>query len=223
MKEIKIKHTDVFFTSDLHLAHDKEFIWKSRGFSSSEDHFEGMIKNWNKTVSETSDVFILGDTAFKDGGGEKISRLINSVKFNNLYLMPGNHPSGYSHLYKKALKENFPKVHEMELNVFPLAAKINKRNIIFLPNYFEIRILAVDVILCHFPIISHNKMQRNSIHLCGHSHHSNKITNMIGGQGKRLDVGVDYFKKPISWKEVLTILKDRDIDSWDHHSAKLEE
>ena len=32
-----------YFTSDLHIGHDKEFIWGSRGFSSLEEHDTEMM------------------------------------------------------------------------------------------------------------------------------------------------------------------------------------
>ena len=38
----------IWITSDLHLQHDKPFIYEARGFSSIQEHDEAIIKNWNK-------------------------------------------------------------------------------------------------------------------------------------------------------------------------------
>lgn len=58
-----------YFTSDLHIAHDKDFIWKARGFSSIEEHDTEILKRWNSTVTPDDTVYILGDLCM--GGNEK--------------------------------------------------------------------------------------------------------------------------------------------------------
>lgn len=35
----------IYFTSDLHFGHDKDFIYKSRGFNSIGDHDNTIIEN----------------------------------------------------------------------------------------------------------------------------------------------------------------------------------
>ena len=40
----------IYFTSDLHIGHDRDFIWKERGFSSVEKHNEEILKRWNEVV-----------------------------------------------------------------------------------------------------------------------------------------------------------------------------
>ena len=64
MYTITLKHTPeekVWFTSDLHLGHDKEFIWKARGFNSVGEMNETIIKNLQETVGENDYLYILGD------------------------------------------------------------------------------------------------------------------------------------------------------------------
>ena len=38
----------VFLTSDLHFNHDREFVWKVRGFDSVQEMNEAIIKNINR-------------------------------------------------------------------------------------------------------------------------------------------------------------------------------
>ena len=61
-----IKHTPeekVWFISDLHLGHDKEFVWKARGFNSVHEMNEAIIKNIKERVGENDYLYILGDLA----------------------------------------------------------------------------------------------------------------------------------------------------------------
>ena len=43
-----IMENNIWFTSDLHFCHDKEFLYKPRGFNSIEEHDTAIIQNWNK-------------------------------------------------------------------------------------------------------------------------------------------------------------------------------
>ena len=36
----------IWITSDLHFGHDREFIWKARGFNSIEEMNETIIQKW---------------------------------------------------------------------------------------------------------------------------------------------------------------------------------
>ena len=44
--------SDIFFTSDLHLNHNKGFIYEPRGFSNCHEHSLGIIDNINQVVKE---------------------------------------------------------------------------------------------------------------------------------------------------------------------------
>lgn len=57
-----------WFTSDLHIGHDKDFVWGARGFSSVEEHDKEILKRWNAVVSPNDTVYILGDLCM--GGNE---------------------------------------------------------------------------------------------------------------------------------------------------------
>lgn len=51
----------IYATSDLHLGHNRAFIYESRGFSSIEEHDQTIINNWNSVVNDNDTVYILGD------------------------------------------------------------------------------------------------------------------------------------------------------------------
>lgn len=42
----------IFVTSDLHIGHNKEFLYKPRGFSSIEEHDKALIENWNNLIKD---------------------------------------------------------------------------------------------------------------------------------------------------------------------------
>ena len=52
---------NIFLTSDLHFGHNKEFIYKVRGFNSIEEMNEAIIERWNSVVNNDDDVYVLGD------------------------------------------------------------------------------------------------------------------------------------------------------------------
>ena len=60
----------IWLTSDLHLFHNQEFIYKPRGFSSVEEMNEVIEQNWNGLVNDDDEVYILGDLRV---GGKKVS------------------------------------------------------------------------------------------------------------------------------------------------------
>lgn len=41
---------NTYFTSDTHFGHNKEFVFKERGFNSVEEMNAAIIKNWNSVV-----------------------------------------------------------------------------------------------------------------------------------------------------------------------------
>ena len=80
---------EIFFTSDLHFNHDKEFLWGPRGFKSSEEHDAAVIRNWNETVGNDDVVYVLGDImmgADYELGLKKLSQLNGTI-----IIIKGNH------------------------------------------------------------------------------------------------------------------------------------
>ena len=79
----------IFFTSDLHIGHNKDFIWKPRGFSSIEEHDTAIIRNWNSIVSYEDEVYILGDLCMSSNEYEwnRVFKVLNGKK----YFIHGNH------------------------------------------------------------------------------------------------------------------------------------
>ena len=58
--------TKVWLMSDLHLGHDRDFVWAKRGFSNVQEHNEALIENIKTCVGENDEFFILGDLTLGD-------------------------------------------------------------------------------------------------------------------------------------------------------------
>lgn len=79
---------DIFFTSDTHFCHQREFLWGPRGFSNVEEMNEAIVERWNKVVKPEDIVYHLGDTMLNDNekGIECFKRLNGQI-----FLIFGNH------------------------------------------------------------------------------------------------------------------------------------
>ena len=78
----------IYFTSDLHFCHDKEFLYKPRGFNSIHDMNRQIIKNWNATVQYSDDIYILGDIMLSnDDVGVALLHQLNG----RIHIILGNH------------------------------------------------------------------------------------------------------------------------------------
>lgn len=78
----------IYFTSDLHLFHDREFLYKPRGFDNVDDMVKVLIENWNNTVTDEDDVYILGDLMLNDN--DKGMEVLRQLK-GKLHIILGNH------------------------------------------------------------------------------------------------------------------------------------
>ena len=223
LKPIKISHDnkDIFISSDLHLNQSCDSwenpLWKSRGFYSKEDHFNGVIAKWNSICTDSSVCFLLGDTVFQDPKGEVFREVVKLLKYKKLYILQGNHNSGYKPVYDETLAHWHPDIAAKGLEVYPLEFCTGEKSVFFLPAYAEFLINGKQVACCHYPIVSHNNMRKFSLHLTGHSHDNLPLTSVKQGRGKRLDVGWDGWGRPISFEEIRAFLASRDIDAPDHH------
>jgi calcineurin-like phosphoesterase family protein len=83
----------IFVTSDLHFNHNREFVWKVRGFNAIDEMNETIVKNWNATVGKDDHVYVLGDLCL--GGGDLSVLAANKMLIESLngklHIIRGNH------------------------------------------------------------------------------------------------------------------------------------
>lgn len=56
----------IYFSSDLHFNHDKDFIYESRGFNNVSDMNQTIIKNFHSIIKPDDDLYLLGDNFLGD-------------------------------------------------------------------------------------------------------------------------------------------------------------
>lgn len=139
----------IYLTSDLHFNHNKDFIWKTRGFSNITDMNETIIRNWNSIVNYDDDVYILGDLILGDNeAGIKLLKRLNG----HLHIILGNHDTkDRTELYR-----TIGTVHGQGYRL----------------KYDDYRFY-----LSHYPTLcaNHSKSwETTEINLCGHTHTKNK-------------------------------------------------
>lgn len=149
----------IWFISDTHFGHIKDFLWSPRGFNSIEEHDEIIIKNWNELVAPEDEVYHLGDVMLNDNehGLECINRLNGKI-----HLIVGNHDTSTRiELYKQC-----PNIVSID---YAKEIKIGK-------NYFW---------LCHYPTITANyddnkPWAKHLINIHGHTHQTEKFYKIKG-------------------------------------------
>ena len=176
----------IFFTSDLHIGHNKDFIWQARGFNSIEEHDTTILKNWNSIITPDDTVFILGDLCMSGNEYEwnRIYKCLNGhIKF-----VHGNHDTD-----KKILR--YTEDYNMEDLGYGFIYRIAKKK---------------KFLLTHYPTIVTNINEENKffVNLCGHSHTQNKFIDMDKGAIYHVELDA-HNCMPVSLEQII-----RDIEKF---------
>ena len=174
----------IWLTSDTHFGHDREFIWKVRGFNSCEEMNEAIIERWNERVGEHDYVYHLGDVFL--GSIDNINYL-QRLK-GKIFIVLGNHDTDnrISHL------GNVDGVLDYK---FALREKIN----------------GYHFYMSHDPTITSN-LQKESLKQCtlnlyGHTHQKN---NFYLDYPFMYHVGVDSHDcAPVSIEQIISDMKEQ--------------
>jgi len=189
----------IYFISDLHYSHDREFIWKKRGYSSVYEMNSHIIESCNSIITNDDILFNLGDMAFDDSDAQKTKMLIDSINCKTHYMLWGNHRSGCAKLYNSIKNEFNPGLQNYE--IYPLTYK----KFVFIGHYCELLIgKKQKIILSHYPFNSWVDFGRGSWNLYGHCHQNLKCNHPY-----QFDVGWDAFHRPISLDEIYTIFSKK--------------
>ena len=170
----------IYFTSDLHLCHKKEFLWGCRGFNSVDDMILEIINRWNSTVTDEDEVYILGDAILNDN--EKGIAALKVLKGKKYYIY-GNHDTDDR---IAALKAACPEIT-------------------FLGWSYMLRIKKRQFYLCHFPTITRTlddaPNKQGVVCLYGHTHQD---TNFYDGNPYMYHIGMDSHNlTPVSLEEII--------------------
>ena len=117
----------IYFTSDWHIGHNKEFLYKPRGFNSIEEHDIAILQRCNEIVNYDDELWILGDLAMS-GDKKAWNQVYYNLKCHNIHFIQGNHDTDN----KMDIYEN-----EYLMNYEGLAQvyKYSKRRTFYLSHY----------------------------------------------------------------------------------------
>ncbi len=201
---------NVFAISDTHFGHDRDFIYKKRGYNCVADHDNGVIKQWNSKVTNKDTVLHFGDIMFGKGGLERLLMYFTVLNFHKLYLMPGNHHAGIKQFIAAWGDRSDP---------YFVNGESDDKQVIMLPNYAEFFINGQAVVGCHYPISSWNGMGHGSWCLSGHCHGSFPGSQLNNPDGKVLDMGIEVTGGVLSFDEIKKIMDKKTLKLVDHHSS----
>ena len=206
----------VFFASDAHLDHQRDFVYAPRGFTSPDEHTRAVIQGINAVVGVDDILIYLGDFTL-NSSVDRTKAYFRQIKCQNIYFIWGNHESNTHKIYEEALEREFGGPVTFE------AYPISWENVTFLGREAFIAVDKQTIFISHFAHLIWEEMQHGVWHLCGHSHSNCKQINPECVEGKILDVGVDnalrVYKSPVfSYEQVAEIMKKKKLVVIDHHN-----
>jgi calcineurin-like phosphoesterase family protein len=189
-----------FFISDTHFGHANilKFEPKNRPFKTIEEHDEKIVKTWNHYIRPFDVVYHMGDIGMKCTSEymKSIFDRLNGVKI----LIRGNHDKytdgslyrlGFSAILQEA-KVRINKNTIVKVSHYPyLEGELDQLD--YVPNSPELRPTDEGMWLLH-----------------GHSHGN---TPKIVRETKVINLCWDHWKKPVSVKEIIKIIKEKESEN----------
>lgn len=165
-----------YYISDTHFSHKNilKFEDANRPFSDISQMDAEMIFNWNATVRDSDNVYILGDVSF--AGIERTEKILSQLKGRKILIF-GNHD--------KVIKNN----------------KTLHKYFVSMQEYLEVKIDGINIIMFHYPISNWNMAHYGSIHLYGHVH-SQFCDNIYKKNSYNVCADINYLQ-PCTLEEVI--------------------
>jgi len=136
-----------------------------------------LISNWNETVKQDDDVYILGDFTMRKSGHAKA--YLSGLN-GNKYLIKGN--------------------HDLFLETFGETEGWFK----WVKDYDVINHDGIKFVLFHYPIVEWYRFGKGSVHLHGHLHNSKTTAPWDSSKTRVFNVGVDVCDyRPVSIREII--------------------
>ena len=178
----------IWFSADLHLNHNKPFIYESRGFKNIQEMNKAIITQYNEVVNDDDIVYILGDLCL--GGIDCINNnyeLLSQLK-GHIYIIRGNHDTDN----RLNLYRNINNIQNIEAAAF---LRYNKYH------FF----------LCHFPTCTTNfddnkkPLTQRTLNICGHTH-SKELFEPCGSYNVSVDAHNCY---PVPIEQIILDFETR--------------
>jgi len=167
--------SNIWLISDTHLGHNKEFIWKARGFNSVYEMNNAIIERWNEVVKYDDVVYHLGD--FIMGDLDTGIALIKQLK-GKIRLAIGNHDT------------------QNRLDVFH-----NLYNIDDIQFGYRLKKGKKSFLLTHYQTLTGNFDNSKTYSIHGHTHSKNSFCEYDLMYNVNCDA---HDCKPIAWEDMIT-------------------
>lgn len=174
----------IYFTSDWHFNHDKDFIWKKRGYNSVEEMNNDLINKICSTLDEGDELWVLGDLVM--GDIDKAAAVLSRIPYS-VHFLVGNHDT------------------IRRINLYNSLGWVNHERAI------QVTDGNWDFYLSHYPTVTMNyddvKKHHPLINLHGHTHYQNKFYN---DNPYMYNVGVDSQNGyPVSIDKIKADIKEK--------------
>lgn len=94
---------NIWFTSDFHFCHDREFVWQARGFQNVEEMNKAIIERFNSVIAPEDTLYILGDVMLNDN--EKGEEFLSQINGKKIFIRGNHDTSTRVEIYKKYTNE----------------------------------------------------------------------------------------------------------------------
>lgn len=167
------------------VSHDREFIWKARGYNSINEMNEDYVYKWNITVDNDDDIYILGDLMLGDKSNiEFIKRLKGRI-----HIILGNHDTANREKMYRELS------NVVEIEGVGIRLKYKKHHFI----------------MTHYPMLTGNlekeSLHQMSLNLYGHTH---QTSNFYNDMPYCFHVGVDSHNGyPVNLDDIIMMMNEK--------------
>lgn len=143
----------IYFTSDPHLFHSREFLWRPRGFNSEQEHREHFLAEWDRLITDEDDIYVVGDF-FLGSDLDKVREIASQLK-GRIHLIIGNHDTDKKiELYKEL--PNFVEI------VYATKIKYRKRE--FYISHYKTDTSNLEADPCNCVINIHGHIHTKEVH-----------------------------------------------------------
>lgn len=178
----------IYFSSDYHFNHDREFVYQARGFPNVEEMNEAIIQRHNEIVKPEDIICVLGDLCLGGGSEEMLQKNKELIERLNgiLYVVRGNHDT-----------DNRCKLYQSCKNIKEITAA----------TYLNYN--GYHFYLSHYPTLTGNlekeSLRQMTLNIYGHTHQK---TNFYEDRPYMFHCGVDSHNcYPVSIDTVIAEMK----------------
>lgn len=170
----------IYFTADTHFFHSNIVSFSNRPYKSMTDMNDQLVKNWNDTVRDKDEIYVIGDFMWPKGFTDDERRELIFRLNGKIHIVPGDHdlPS-----------DQMKKITNYSVLIHDKVHVVKEKDNVF--------------VLCHWPMRNWPSSHWNSIHLFGHVHNNYKPDPLFV-YGRSFNVGVDVWNyRPVSLTQII--------------------